>query len=62
MFILDNSTPHNLDPMTTFSVNAGSSVPFTVCIEVESKGLQVEVGQVCSVCDLQSMFAFKQVI
>lgn len=55
MFILDNSTPDNLGQMPTFSVSAGSSAPSC------SEGVQVEAGQACSVCGLQSMFAFKQV-
>lgn len=55
MFILDNSTPYNLGPMPTFSVNAGSSAPSTVCSEKDSKCVQVEFGQTCSMCGLQSV-------
>lgn len=40
-FILHISVPHDLHPVLTFSVNAGSIVPF------KSKGVQVVDGLSC---------------
>lgn len=39
MFILDDSAPHDLRPIPILTADAGSSLSFTVCNKVESKGV-----------------------